>query len=244
MDLANLIIGFFMLIGGVLGAVYLIAGLAVTHQPQPAGEPAAYPSSDRFLVPLALPVGVLLAVAAVIFLFSQILLVVPEAVATPIALLAALGILGGCSLVALSPSINRQMISALVGLPLIVLVLAGGAAGYHRLSAIASSSGQAEAVSTSLTEVANDDTYTKTSFVVPAGQQVTIRFQNQSQDLHNWHVLDVKDDSGKDIVDPPPPQFVTPGTTATASFTISQPGTYHYQCDVHPTTMTGTLTVK
>src|SRR5712692_9423483 len=82
LDGASVVIGMVTLVFELLGLAYLAAAFVLTPQPRGLSEPPeAYPSVDRFLVPLALPVGVALAIATIIFLVSQILLVVPEAVA-------------------------------------------------------------------------------------------------------------------------------------------------------------------
>lgn len=101
--------------------------------------------------------------------------------------------------------------------------------------------------STSLSETASDNNgaspnkFSDTSFTVPAGQAVTMDFSNKGAAIHNWHVTDVKDAGGKDIV------TSTTGTlggqSTTITFTVSSEGTYHFQCDFHPTEMLGTLFV-
>ena len=73
-----------------------------------------------------------------------------------------------------------------------------------------------------------------------AGQPVELTLTNNGQAIHNWHLLNVKDKDGKDILTP----LVNPGQSATIDFTIATPGAYHFQCDVHPTEMTGTLVVQ
>lgn len=246
LDGANLVIGALTLIVGLLGVAYLVMVFLATPQPQtePA-EPVAYPAVDRFVVPLLLPIGVALAIAAIILLMSQILLVVPESIATPIALLVAILILLICSLIANAPRISRGLIYTLIGVPLLVLIVAGSAAGIERVNqsqqaAAAEAAREANAPATSLAEITTDDKYSKTLFNVPAGQAITLTQTNNGSAIHNWHVLDVKDDSGATITT----QLTQPGTKSTVTFTISTPGTYHFQCDVHPTEMTGTLTVQ
>src|SRR5438105_3033067 len=94
LDAGNLIIGVITLVAGLLGLAYIM--MTMIAAPLPQTEPAenvAYPSSDRLIVPLLLPVGVALLIAFIILLMSQILLVVPEAIATPIALGVALLVL-------------------------------------------------------------------------------------------------------------------------------------------------------
>lgn len=91
-----------------------------------------------------------------------------------------------------------------------------------------------------LTEIATDDKYSQTSFTVKAGQPIELTLNNNGQAIHNWHLLNVKDVDGKDIATP----LVEAGQSATIDFTINTPGKYDFHCDVHPTEMTGTLTVQ
>lgn len=100
---------------------------------------------------------------------------------------------------------------------------------------------QAGPPSTSLTENMTDDKFSATSFTIPAGQQVTMSAVNQGKVQHNWHVLNVKSADGKDIV--AGPLLINPGQTSNLTFTVTQPGQYKFQCDVHPTEMIGTLFV-
>jgi plastocyanin/mono/diheme cytochrome c family protein len=95
--------------------------------------------------------------------------------------------------------------------------------------------------STSLTETATDNQFATTSFTVPAGQAVTLQFTNQGNAIHNWHVTDAKDANGQDITTGP--NGVLGGQSANVTFTITTAGTYHFQCDFHPTEMLGTLFV-
>ena len=91
-----------------------------------------------------------------------------------------------------------------------------------------------------LTEVTTDNKYSQTSFTVKTGQPVELTLTNNGQAIHNWHLLNVKDADGKDILTP----LVDAGKSATIDFTINTPGKYDFHCDVHPTEMTGTLTVQ
>jgi|SRR5579875_609390 len=93
---------------------------------------------------------------------------------------------------------------------------------------------------TSPDEVATDNKFSATTIVVPAGKPVTLNFQNKGTAIHNWDVLNVKDDSGKDIKT----DLIQGGQSAKITFTISKPGTYKFQCDVHPTEMIGQLIVQ
>jgi plastocyanin len=245
LDGGNLIIGIITLGAGLLGLAYIAMTMIAAPLPQTEqAEPTAYPSSDRLIVPLLLPIGVALVIALVILLMSQILLVVPEAIATPIALGVALLVLIVCSIIANAPRISRGMIYTAIGIPLLVLILAGGASGIYRVNqaqqeAAARAQQEANAPSTTPQEITTDNKFSKTSITVPAGQQITLNQINNGLAIHNWHVLDAKDASGKDITT----ELTQPGQKSSVSFTISSAGTYKFQCDVHPTEMIGQLKV-
>ncbi|HLZ72705.1 MAG TPA: cupredoxin domain-containing protein [Dehalococcoidia bacterium] len=91
-----------------------------------------------------------------------------------------------------------------------------------------------------LTETATDNKYSETQFTVKANQPVALTLKNEGQAVHNWHLLDATDAGGKEIKG----ALLDPGKSETLDFTIAKPGTYHFQCDVHPTEMKGTLVVQ
>ncbi|MGI8554477.1 MAG: c-type cytochrome, partial [Dehalococcoidia bacterium] len=95
--------------------------------------------------------------------------------------------------------------------------------------------------STALAETATDNMFADAAFTVPSGQAITLSFNNKGSAIHNWHVLEQKDDSGKDVTTGA--NGTAGGTTSSVSFTISKPGQYRFQCDFHPTEMVGSLFV-
>lgn len=90
-----------------------------------------------------------------------------------------------------------------------------------------------------LTEVATDNKFSETSLTAKANTPITLTLRNEGQTVHNWHLLDVKDADGKTIAT----RLLEPGQSESIAFTITQPGTYHFQCDAHPQEMQGTLTI-
>jgi plastocyanin len=75
---------------------------------------------------------------------------------------------------------------------------------------------------------------------VPAGVELTIDFQNPDTGVqHNWALYDPADGAvlftGEIIVGP---------ANATYSVPALKAGSYDYACDIHPQTMTGTLTAQ
>src|SRR5581483_7946693 len=84
-----------------------------------------------------------------------------------------------------------------------------------------------------------DDKFDKNAFTIKAGDEVTLSVTNKGQNQHNLHILNVKGKDGNDIKT----AIQGNGQTDTIKFTIDQPGTYDFQCDVHATTMKGKVTV-
>jgi len=87
--------------------------------------------------------------------------------------------------------------------------------------------------------------FDKSSISVPAGASVTINFNNKDTGIpHNFALYTSGSASGTASG----PLFVGPTINgpATISYTFtapSQPGTYFFRCDTHPTTMTGSFIV-
>ncbi|MEX2598905.1 MAG: PQQ-dependent sugar dehydrogenase [Dehalococcoidia bacterium] len=88
---------------------------------------------------------------------------------------------------------------------------------------------------------AEDMEFSQDEITVPAGARVTVEFTNEDSAGHNvafYHTENAQDPIFVgDIISGP--------ETTTYTFTApSEPGTYHFQCDPHATTMTGVFTVE
>jgi plastocyanin len=82
-----------------------------------------------------------------------------------------------------------------------------------------------------------------TTLQATAGAQVTLQYTNNSTLPHDWHLFDGPDANAPSIAQTPIKSG--PGDVETVQFTAPpQPGSYFYQCDVHPTMMTGHLVVN
>ena len=91
---------------------------------------------------------------------------------------------------------------------------------------------------TSATIVGKNITFDLNALTVPAGQEVTITFDNQDAAVpHNLHIqAGPEGDFKTEIVEGPVLQTLT--------FEIAKPGSYSFVCDVHPIQMAGTLVVE
>ena len=83
--------------------------------------------------------------------------------------------------------------------------------------------------------------FNKKTMEVAAGQPFTVTLENKDSAPHNVHIYTQK---GGDSIAVTDPQSVSSGSTGTLTTTITEPGEYYFQCDFHPGTMNGTLTVK
>jgi len=91
---------------------------------------------------------------------------------------------------------------------------------------------------TSATIVGKNIAFDVDALTVPAGQEVTLTFDNQDTSIpHNLHVqAGAEGDFKTEIVDGPVLQTLT--------FEIATSGSYTFVCDVHPDLMVGTLIVE
>lgn len=220
---------------------------------------------DRVLLGVGIPLLALLFLAALIFAFSRILLAAPESLAPWVALAFAATILAGCTLAAM---VRGTRGFAFLIAVLVLTIVGGGAAGavlgereIHSLVAEEHAPAEgappegapAEAASPAppgspaappappaqgVTVVAEDIMFNTSQLSLPAEGEVAITLQNNDSVPHN---LSIYTAPGGEAIFQETPQ---PGpTTVQYRFPAPPPGQYYFQCDVHPTTMTGTVTV-
>ncbi|HXF72805.1 MAG TPA: cupredoxin domain-containing protein, partial [Actinomycetota bacterium] len=84
--------------------------------------------------------------------------------------------------------------------------------------------------------------FAQTELRVPAGERLVVCFDNQDAGIpHNVAIHAAEDFSDQAIAATTP----EPGpVTQTLEVPALDPGTYYFRCDVHPTTMTGTLVAR
>ncbi len=90
-----------------------------------------------------------------------------------------------------------------------------------------------------------DNFFVPDKLTVKAGQTITVKLENQGQNIHNMHIagLDNAYDAGDDDFISDPDTFRA-GDTGELVFRIDQPGVYDFRCDFHATIMTGEITVE
>jgi len=191
------------------------------------------------LLPLGMPVLGLATIASVMFFLSRILLAVPEQASTAIALTVAVLILGSASLAAVRPNISGRTLATVLAIGTLVMV-AGGITAAAKGERKFEKPGEEVGAGAPVQLKAEGVTFKSDAITLVANADVEVRFDNNDRDVqHNFAIYGA---------DPSKPvfrgQLVSGVATATYKFHSPGPGQYRFQCDVHPTQMKGTVTVK
>jgi len=88
-----------------------------------------------------------------------------------------------------------------------------------------------------------DDKIDKSTLSAQAGKPVTVKVTNNGQSKHNLDFLTAKGGTSLAKGAGDDSTFLNAGESETLTFTVDKPGTYYYQCDLHPDQMFGTFTV-
>lgn len=193
---------------------------------------------ERGVLPLAIPVGIFAVIGALVWLFSRVLLNVPKEVAVAIALMTAINVLAACTALAAFPRLKGGQMLPLLAVGLVpVAVGALAAAGVFGETKAEEHGGGPAAVEVTAKNLA----FGSSEFKLPADADVTINFRNDEAVPHNIAIFKGSDASGEPVFKGE--TFTGPATRA-YSFKSPPAGRYFFRCDVHPTTMTGTVVVE
>jgi plastocyanin len=226
---------------------------------------------SRVTLGIGIPLAAFVFLGILVFAFSRILLAVPETLAPWIALLFATNILVGCALAATIRGTRgfTFLIVVLVGTIVLggVAGLYFGERPVHSLVEEAHGPpGQAGAgegappgpgasppateqtpppadgrpAAPPVTIAADNLQFSTNELELRSGGEAIIRFQNQEAQSHNVAIYTAPPaEGGTDIFRG---EVVTGPTEVEYRFPAPDPGSYYFQCDVHPT-MNGTVTV-
>jgi plastocyanin len=226
---------------------------------------------SRVLLGAGIPLAAFLFLAILILAFSRILLAVPEELAPWVALLFATNILVGCALAALIP--GTRGFTFLIGVIVATIVIGGIAGlvvgprevhslvadGEHEASGepvpieegaggeepapppegAPGGGGGAKPAAEPIPISAQGLAFDMSELSLPADTPVVIAFNNQDAGFsHNVAIYTAE--GGDSLFEG---EFVT--GPAEVEYQIPQlaAGTYYFQCDAHPTTMNGSVTV-
>ena len=192
---------------------------------------------DRLILPVVVPVGALAVIVAVLYLFSRILLTLSDHGATAVALTVASAVLISGTVAFTRPHVRTSTLGLMVGLVAGIAMVAGGVAILAFRPPVVIATFQASVVAP---KDAITTGYATKQLSAPSARPLMITFQNQDTGVS--HNVDVTTDkAGAQSLGAAP--IVTGPATSTVGIRALAPGTYYFHCDVHPTQMTGTITV-
>ena len=227
--------------------------------------------NDRFVVPIALPAVIVVLAGAAVISMSRLLLAVSVEAAPLLASVAAFGVLGVFTLVASRDNVGRSALVALVVVSSILVVAAGvvgvaqGEREFHHkggeeAGAEHEEGGDAEegaqpaatpgdetadrpasvpGVDQPIEVVTDNLEFDVDELDLPAGTEVELELDNRDTVVHNLSIYESK--GGDELFKG---ELVDGGEDATYEIPALQGGSYFFQCDVHPATMTGTVVVS
>jgi plastocyanin len=195
-------------------------------------------------LPVLIPVAALLIIAVCTIGLSRILLNVPSEAAVIIALAMAINVLGAAAYLAAKPHPGRGTMAELMMVVLFPIVI-GIVLTQINFSSTSETTTKSDAAaapaapSNSATLQAKGVAFAQKSLVVLGVKGFTLHFDNEDPTAHNVGIFDQK--GGKELFKG---SVVTGPTTTDYKVKPLKPGDYYYQCDIHPDSMNGTLTVK
>jgi plastocyanin len=195
---------------------------------------------ENLLLPILIPLVALVAIAIVLFAFSRILLAVKPAAATATALTVAAAIIGVAAFVSGRRRVETPALGAFVGAVAGVAMLAGGVA----IAVIGPPEPEIEPQHLTLAapKGAVADGFSTDALSAEPGKPIDLEFDNSDAGIgHNVVIFDGPDDKAPTIFEG---DVVTGPTKAEYHVKALTDGSYFFHCEIHPTTMTGTLTVE
>ena len=167
----------------------------------------------------------------------MLLSVKPNA-ATAIALVAAVGIMAVAAFVAARKHVTGAALGGFVGAAAGIAMLAGGVA----IAVIGPPEHEEEAFRVTLAapEGAAVDGFSTDALAVKSEVPIDLEFDNQDPSVgHNVEIFDGPDESAPLLFEG---EVITGPAKATYNVAPLPEGDYFFNCSIHPTTMTGTIT--
>lgn len=225
------------ILGMVLAVASAFGWLSQHWQEAPGWSPGRVRRvADRYVLPFAVPVLALVLLGVVAISFSRILLAVDKNTAVLLAIVVAVAVMAGATLIALKPGIGTKAIWGLAGLAMLLTVasgIVGAAQGEREFHKIGGGGGEK-------IEIAAESSaeFTEKELTAPANSAVTVSFDNREQGVP--HNIGFYESQGGDQL--AASEIVTGPASAEVEFETGDPGEYYFQCDVHPN-MNGKLVV-
>jgi plastocyanin len=193
---------------------------------------------ESLLLPILIPVGGLAVIVVVLYAFSRVLLSVKPNAATAVAFAAAAGVMAVASFVASRKRVTGAALGAFVGAAAGIAMLAGGVA----IAVIGPPEEEVKPFHAALAapEGAASEGFSTDALEVEADKPIDLEFDNEDPSVgHNVQIFDGPDDSAASLFQG---EVITGPAKTTYHVPPLSEGEFFFHCEVHPTTMTGTIT--
>lgn len=191
---------------------------------------------QSLLLPILIPLGALAVIALVLIGFSRVLLAVSHNAATVVALVAAAGIVGVAAWVASRKRVTGATLFSMVAAMTGIAMVAGGLAV---VAAPLQAEEEEVIVALSAPEGAAASGFAADALSVPSAEPFTIAFDNADPVQHNVVIFDGPDADSPSLFEG---ALLTGPAEALYSVEPLAEGEYFFNCEIHPATMTGTMT--
>jgi plastocyanin len=193
---------------------------------------------ESLLLPILIPVGALLVIVVVLYSLSRVLLSVKPNAATAVAFVAAAGIMAVAAFVASRKHVTGAALGAFVGAAAGIAMLASGVA----IAVIGPPEEEVKPFHAVLAapEGAASEGFSTDALEVEADVPIDLEFDNQDPSVgHNVQIFDGPDASAASLFQG---EVITGPDETTYHVPPLAEGEFFFHCEVHPTTMTGTIT--
>jgi len=194
---------------------------------------------ESLLLPILIPVGALVVIVTVLFLFSRVLLSIKPSAATATALATAIGVMAVATFVASRARVTGAALGGFLGAAAGIAMLAGGIA----IAVIGPPEEEVEPFHAVVAapEGAVQNGFQPTTLEVEVDVPIDLEFDNQDPLGHNVQIFNGPDDAAPSLFDG---DVVTGPTKTVYRVPALTEGEYFFHCRIHPTTMTGTITAS
>jgi plastocyanin len=195
---------------------------------------------QSLLLPILIPVVSLVVIVTVLFLLSRVLLSLKPNAATATALAAAIGVIAFAAFVGSRKHVTGPALAGFVVAVAGIAMLAGGIA----IAVIGPPEEEAEAFHATLAapKGAAANGFATDVLSVEQNTPIDLEFDNQDAGVgHNVQIFSGGDASGAPVFTG---AIVTGPTKTVYHVRPLAQGEYFFHCEVHPTTMTGTITAE
>ena len=199
---------------------------------------------QSLLLPILMPIGVLVVIGLALAGFSRILLAISHNAATVVALVAAAGIVVVAAWVASRKRVTGSTLFSMVAAMTGIAMLAGG------LAVVASplhaeeegEPGDGVVVALAAPEGAAASGFSTDALSVPSDEPFTLAFENADPAVpHNVVIYDGPDAEAPQLFGG---ELITGPATVDYAIEPLAEGEFFFNCEVHPTTMMGTMTAS